>query len=61
MSEKRTRKAITACGYFLSECLRFGWKRQDLDALEAEWWKYHDHHGCLITAHDRCKYEHVEA
>ena len=44
-------RAIEACGRWLAECLRLGWNRADLDALEALWWKYHDENGRLIE-HD---------
>ncbi len=34
-------KAVKACARWLSECIRLGWKKSDLDALEALWWKYY--------------------
>jgi hypothetical protein len=43
----RTQKAIVECGYWLAECLRLGWSRQQLDFLEELWWKHHDDHGHL--------------
>jgi hypothetical protein len=34
-------EAFKACARWLSECIRLGWNKSDLDALEAIWWKYH--------------------
>jgi hypothetical protein len=45
---ERTQRAIIACGKWLSECLRLGWSRDQLDALEALWWQHHDNQGRLI-------------
>jgi hypothetical protein len=42
-----TAKAVQACAQWLQACLSFGWRKQDLDVLEALWWKYHDHRGEL--------------
>ena len=53
--------AVRACAEWLSYCLSIGWSKADLDALEHMWWEYHDDHGCLITTHDKCKYETVTA
>ena len=36
------------CAQWLTECLRIGWTRQDLDRLERLWWRYHDENGHLI-------------
>lgn len=47
MSEP-TRRATQACAEWLAACIRLGWRRADLDFLEALWWKYHDHRGNLI-------------
>jgi hypothetical protein len=44
MAERSTR-AIVACGRWLAECLKLGWSRDQLDALEALWWEHHDEHG----------------
>lgn len=41
----RTQRAIVACGHWLAECLRLGWSRDQLDALEALWWEHHDERG----------------
>lgn len=49
MTETRTRKAIRECGEWLAACRRLGWRLEDLDTLEALWWKYHDDHGNLIS------------
>lgn len=43
----KTNKAIRACAEWLSECLRLGWAKSDLDALEALWWQYHNDEGKL--------------
>lgn len=43
----RTRKAIDACAAWLSFCLKIGWKKSDLDFLQALWWKHHDNDGHL--------------
>ncbi len=43
----RTSKAVIACGYWLSACLKLGWSRADFDWLEALWWEHHDDHGNL--------------
>ena len=46
----RTRKAILACARWLSYCIEIGWEKNELDDLEALWWKYHDDQGHLIAA-----------
>lgn len=38
----RTQKELLECAYWLSYCLKIGWRKSDLDALEETWWKYHD-------------------
>jgi len=38
-------KALSACARWLSFCLSIGWRRDQLDALEALWWQYHDAKG----------------
>jgi hypothetical protein len=43
--EQPTQRAQRECARWLHECLRLGWSKKDLDALEALWWKYHDHQG----------------
>jgi hypothetical protein len=40
MGRKKTRRQIVACGYFLAECLKIGWRKDQLDVLERLWWKY---------------------
>ncbi len=42
-----TLKAIKACADWLRYCLSIGWSRDDIDALEALWWQYHDEYGNL--------------
>ncbi|KKN02821.1 hypothetical protein LCGC14_1113890 [marine sediment metagenome] len=39
---KKRLKAIKKCTEWLTYCLKIGWSKQDLDSLEALWWKYHD-------------------
>lgn len=39
--------AVRKCAEWLAYCLSIGWKRSDLDALKALWWKYHDERGHL--------------
>lgn len=34
-------KRVKECAEWLAECLRLGWPKESLDALEAIWWKYH--------------------
>jgi hypothetical protein len=46
----RTLRATRACATWLAECLRLGWSRDQLDALEAIWWQFHDDQGNLIPA-----------
>lgn len=47
----KTEKAIRQCAQWLEYCLNIGWPKQDLDALEALWWQYHDGNGNLIKTH----------
>ena len=42
-----THKATRACAMWLTECLRLGWSRKELDFLEEIWWKYHTNQGDL--------------
>lgn len=44
----RTRLAIQECAQWLRACLELGWRKSDLDFLEALWWRYHDDSGRLI-------------
>lgn len=37
----RESEQIKKCAEWLTECLRLGWPKESLDALEALWWKYH--------------------
>lgn len=34
-------ECIRRCAYWLSYCLDIGWRKDQLDALQAIWWKYH--------------------
>ena len=45
----RSRQAIRKCADWLSYCLSIGWRKSDLDALQALWWKYHDENGELTV------------
>jgi len=49
MGKRPTLKAVMACAEWLRTCLRLGWSRADLDALETLWWKYHDPLGRLMA------------
>lgn len=49
----RTIKALRDCAWFLSEMLRIGWKKSDLDWLEALWWDHHDRQGRLVGQIDQ--------
>lgn len=40
--ERPTERAMRKCAEWLAYCLRIGWSRKELDALESLWWKYHD-------------------
>ena len=42
-----TQEAIRNCAFWLQHCLKLGWKKTELDALEALWWKYHNDKGEL--------------
>jgi hypothetical protein len=47
MTTHNQRKAIERCARWLTYCLSIGWPREDLDELEAIWWRYHDDEGKL--------------
>lgn len=47
MANEITLRAHRACAEWLKECLRLGWGRDQLDALEALWWEHHDERGNL--------------
>jgi len=47
MTVEITTGAVIACAHWLVACLRLGWRRSDLDWLEALWWKHHDRFGNL--------------
>ena len=44
---RRTQDAMLKCAEWLAACLKLGWRREDLDALESLWWEHHDHRGEL--------------
>ena len=44
---KRT-KALRACAEWLSYCLKIGYGRDQLNALEAIWWEHHDGNGRIV-------------
>jgi hypothetical protein len=41
--------SLKKCAEWLSTCLKDGWDKSDLDALEALWWKYHPRPNALAT------------
>jgi len=45
----RKDEATMKCAKWLAYCLKIGWRRDDLDRLEALWWQYHDENGGLIN------------
>ena len=47
---QETQRALKNCAEWLVTCLRLGWSRNDLDALEEIWWQHHDYQGRLIKA-----------
>lgn len=47
MSDRHSLRALQACAAWLALCLEIGWKREQLDELEALWWVYHDRAGGL--------------
>lgn len=47
MNEQPTRQAMQKCAEWLKACLDLGWRKSDLDFLEALWWTYHDNRGNL--------------
>ena len=42
-----SRQAQRDCNEWLVSCLRLGWRRQHLDALETLWWQHHNAYGDL--------------
>jgi hypothetical protein len=48
--DKPTFRAYAECARWLATCLDLGWSRDELDFLEALWWKYHDFNGRLVSA-----------
>lgn len=48
----RSTKAIRTCAEWLAFCIRIGWPRRDLDALERIWWDCHDDFGRLRALKD---------
>lgn len=44
-----TLRARKECAAWLAECMKIGWSRIKLDALEALWWEHHDRLGNLKT------------
>ena len=57
MRDQPTRKALCECAEWLKACLDLGWRKEDLDFLEALWWKHHDNAGRLMSPAglDRCE------
>lgn len=48
-----TRRAQEQCSGWLSECLKLGWRKDQLDTLENIWWEHHDRLGALKAHNDR--------
>lgn len=44
----KTQRALHQCAVWLAECLKIGWSRDQLDGLEAIWWRHHDDQGRLM-------------
>lgn len=44
---KKTMRGLRLCAKWLAYCLRVGWRRNQLDALESLWWAHHDGNGNL--------------
>lgn len=54
MKSERTEpshKAQAACAKWLTTCLKLGYQKEQLDALEKIWWIFHDFDGKIITEH----------
>jgi hypothetical protein len=49
----RQQRAVKKCAEWLVYCLSIGWRKEDLDALEKLWWKYHDLDGNLRLRHTK--------
>lgn len=47
--QERTQEALLDCANWLSQCLGFGWRKDQLDDLEKIWWMFHDNRGKLTT------------
>ena len=45
--ERATVAALRRCAEWLAYCLSIGWRRAQLDELEALWWQHHDRTGRL--------------
>jgi hypothetical protein len=43
------------CARWLKQCLDLGWRKSDLDVLEALWWKYHDDQGTIAMTETRAE------
>jgi len=48
LPERATFGALRKCAEWLAYCLSIGWRREQLDALEALWWQHHDRTGRLV-------------
>ncbi len=46
--ERATIAALRKCAEWLAYCLSIGWHREQLEALEALWWRHHDRTGRLV-------------
>jgi hypothetical protein len=47
MERRPNTRALQKCAAWLAYCLRIGWQRSQLDALEKLWWEHHDDNGAL--------------
>lgn len=43
-------KAVRECALAMAQLLEMGWAREDLDMLEALWWKVRDDDGKVIQS-----------
>lgn len=46
-TDEPTRNARKRCAEWLALCVRVGWDKSKLDALERLWWEHHDRNGNL--------------
>lgn len=51
--DELTRLGVRRLAEWLAECLRIGWKRESMDALEKLWLDGHDKNGNLLCDRKR--------